>query len=48
MNPAVGKCSCGREVILDADYSGAVQCGCGRWYNLFGQELRDPRYWEED
>ena len=48
MNPAVGKCSCGREVILDADYSGAVQCGCGQWYNLFGQELRDPRYWEED
>lgn len=48
MNPAVGKCSCGREVILDADYSGAVQCECGSWYNLFGQELRDPRYWEED
>lgn len=48
MNPAVGKCSCGREVILEADYLGATQCGCGRWYNLFGQELRDPRYWEED
>lgn len=48
MNPAVGKCSCGREVILDADYMGAVQCECGRWYNLFGQELRDPKYWEED
>lgn len=48
MNPAVGKCSCGREVILDADYSGAVQCECDQWYNLFGQELRDPKYWEED
>ena len=48
MTPAVGKCSCGREVILDADYMGTVQCECGRWYNLFGQELKDPRYWEED
>lgn len=48
MNPAVGLCSCGREVVLDADYMGAVQCECGRWYNLFGQELRDPRYWEDD
>ena len=48
MTPAVGKCSCGREVILDAGYMGAVQCECGRWYNLFGQELKDPSYWEED
>ena len=47
MAPAVGKCSCGRDVILDAGYMGAVQCECGRWYNLFGQELKDPRYWEE-
>ena len=46
--PAVGLCSCGKEVVLDADYMGAVRCDCGRWYNLFGQELRDPRYWEED
>lgn len=48
IEPAVGKCICGREVILDTDYSGAVRCECGRWYNLFGQELRDPKYWEED
>lgn len=48
VNPAVGKCSCGREVILDADYMGAVQCECGQWYNLFGQSLKDPKYWEED
>ena len=46
--PAVGKCICGREVILETGYEGAVQCECGRWYNLFGQELRDPKYWEED
>ena len=48
MEPAVGKCSCGREVVLECDYAGAVRCECGRWYNLFGQELRDPKYWEED
>jgi hypothetical protein len=48
MNPAVGKCICGVEVVLDSDYAGAVRCECGRWYNLFGQELRDPKYWEED
>lgn len=46
--PAVGKCSCGKEVVLECDYAGAVMCECGRWYNLFGQELRDPKYWEED
>lgn len=48
VNPAVGKCSCGREVVLDCDHAGAVRCECGRWYNLFGQELLDPEYWEED
>ena len=48
INPAVGLCSCGKEVVLDSDYQGAVRCECGRWYNLFGQELRDPKYWEED
>jgi hypothetical protein len=48
MNPAIGKCICGAEVVLDSGYMGAVQCECGKWYNLFGQELRDPKYWEED
>ena len=48
MNPAVGLCSCGKEVILDGGHQGAVQCECGKWYNLFGQELRDPKYWEDD
>ena len=48
INPAVGKCICGVEVVLECDHSGAVRCDCGRWYNLFGQELRDPKYWEED
>jgi hypothetical protein len=21
---------------------------CGQWYNLFGQALVDPEYWEDD
>ena len=46
--PAIGKCSCGRKVVLDSNYMGAVQCGCRRWHNVFGQELRDPKYWERD
>ena len=48
IEPAVGRCVCGAEVVLDSDYAGAVRCECGRWYNLFGQSLRDPKYWEED
>jgi hypothetical protein len=51
VEPAVGKCVCGGEVELDADFSyhGAVRCEkCGRWYNLFGQALVDPEYWEEE
>ena len=48
INPAVGLCSCGKEVILECDHSGAVQCECGRWYNLFGQSLIDPKYWYRD
>ena len=51
IEPAVGKCVCGCEVELDADfaYHGAVQCEkCGQWYNLFGQKLIDPEYWEMD
>lgn len=48
MNPAVGKCSCGREVVLDCGHGDVVQCKCGRWYNLFGQSLIDPKYWYED
>lgn len=49
INPAVGKCSCGQEVVLDSGYNGAVMCpNCGKWYNLYGQELVDPKYWEED
>ena len=46
---ASGTCSCGNKVELYNQYLGACQCdNCGRWYNLFGQELLDPEFWEED
>ena len=46
--PAHGKCTCGREVYLTNEYYGACECECGRWYNLFGQELLPPEQWETD
>lgn len=46
---ARGTCICGAEVELYDQYYGACECEkCGRWYNLFGQELVAPKYWEED
>ena len=45
-NPT-GTCHCGNHVVLYDAYMGACQCEkCGQWYNLFGQELVDPKYWE--
>lgn len=46
--PAHGTCICGREVTLYDQYYGACECECGRWYNLFGQELVAPEYWQDD
>lgn len=42
--------NCGEKVILFGEgYYGAYQCSnCGRYYNIFGQELNDPQYWEEN
>ena len=46
--PAVGRCYCGNEVELIDEYMGACKCEkCGQWYNVFGQRLIDPEYWEE-
>ena len=47
---AIGKCKCGHEVeLIDGAWMGAVQCEhCGKWYNIYGQELVDPEYWEDD
>lgn len=47
--PASGTCVCGEDVVLTGNYYGATQCPkCGRWYNNFGQRLKDPEYWVED
>lgn len=47
-NNAIGICDCGAEVEMVDQYFGAFQCDrCGKWYNLFGQELKDPSKWED-
>lgn len=49
IEPRLARCVCGTEFHLVNQYQGACDCpGCGRWYNLFGQSLRDPSEWEED
>ena len=49
VEPAVGLCKCGSEVRLEDEYMGACECECcGRWYNLFGQELLSPDKWDVD
>lgn len=46
---AQGTCGCGEEVILYDEYMGACSCPkCGQWYNLFGQALISPEFWEEN
>lgn len=46
---ASGTCICGNRVELWDEYRGACECEqCGRWYNLFGQELLPPEQWEDD
>lgn len=45
---AVGRCVCGEEVELYDQYQGACSCPkCGQWYNIYGQSLVDPEYWED-
>ena len=45
-DPAHGTCVCGSEVYLYNQYMGACECeNCGRWYNLFGQEIMPPEMW---
>lgn len=40
-------CECGKTILLYNAYHGACQCEhCGRWHNLFGQELLPPEYWD--
>lgn len=45
---ASGVCECGQRIELWDQYLGACECpACGRWYNLFGQELNPPSTWRE-
>lgn len=49
LDNAHGTCICGEDVELWDQYLGACECpNCGRWYNLFGQELNPPEYWAGD
>lgn len=44
--PPTGVCECGERFELHDTYQGACECpGCGKWYNLFGQELLPPEEW---
>lgn len=48
MENAKALCICGKEIELYDEYMGACECPyCGRWYNLFGQELINPEHWED-
>ncbi len=47
--PAILQCTCGEKFELIDSYLGACKCPkCSQWYNLFGQQLVDPDYWEEE
>ena len=49
IEPAIGECICGEVFELWDQYQGACECPkCGQWYNLFGQSLINPEYWEEE
>ena len=40
---------CGRRIYFYGDgYFGAFECECGKWYNRFGQELKNPKSWDWD
>ncbi len=43
--PAIGKCHCGEEVVLDGFI---CECDCGADYNMSGQRLAPREQWGED
>ena len=46
--PASGICNCGNRIELYNEYLGGCECPhCGQWWNLFGQELKNPERWSE-
>lgn len=43
VEPAIGRCVCGGEVYLNSALENPCEShGCGRYYNLVGQEVSDP------
>ena len=43
-----GTCHCGQEIELYNEYLGACECPkCGQWYNIWGQELKNPETWSD-
>ena len=47
-NPPSGVCECGKHIEIHNEYLGAGECPhCGRWHNLFGDLLNDPRTWRD-
>ena len=47
--PNSGVCNCGNRIELHNEYLGACECPhCGQWWNLFGQELKNPSRWNDD
>lgn len=46
--PNTGTCYCGQKMELVNEYMGACECPkCGKWYNIWGQELKNPNTWSE-
>jgi len=46
--PNSGTCHCGEKIALVNEYLGACECPkCGQWYNLWGQELKNPETWSD-
>lgn len=46
--PPKGTCGCGMTVVFVNQYQGACECPrCGKWYNIFGQEVLPPDQWDE-
>ena len=44
--PNTGTCHCGQKMELINEYMGACECPrCGQWYNIWGQELKNPDTW---
>ena len=47
-DPPTGTCNCGHKIELYDRYLGACECPyCGQWWNLFGQELKNPEHWND-